>query len=34
MAEQIFSGGRDAIGLHRVSLKAETTQTLMFVKAS
>jgi hypothetical protein len=31
--ERIFSGGRDTIGLHRASLKAETIQTLMFVKA-
>jgi hypothetical protein len=31
--EQIFSGGRDTIGLRRASLKAETIQMLMFVKA-
>ena len=31
--ERIFSGGRDTIGLRRASLKAETIQTLMFVKA-
>jgi hypothetical protein len=30
--KQIFSGGRDAIGLRRASLKAETIQTLIFVK--
>jgi hypothetical protein len=31
--ERIFSGGRDTIGLRRASLKAETIETLMFVKA-
>jgi len=31
--ERILSGGRDTIGLRRPSLKAETTQTLIFVKA-
>ncbi|KAF7372456.1 Transposase-like protein [Mycena venus] len=31
--ERIFSGGRDTIGLRRACLKAETSQTLMFVKA-
>ncbi|KAJ7330967.1 hypothetical protein DFH08DRAFT_940207 [Mycena albidolilacea] len=31
--ERIFSGGRDTTGLRRASLKAETIQTLMFVKA-
>jgi hypothetical protein len=31
--ERVFSGGRDTIGLRRASLKAETIQTLMFVKA-
>lgn len=31
--ERIFSGGRDTIGIRRASLKAETIQTLMFVKA-
>lgn len=32
--ERIFSGDRDTIGLRRVSLQAETIQTLMFVKAN
>ncbi|KAF7343888.1 Transposase-like protein [Mycena venus] len=31
--ERIFSGGRDTIGIRRASLKAETIETLMFVKA-
>ena len=31
--ERVFSGGRDTIGLRRASLKAETIETLMFVKA-
>lgn len=31
--ERIFSGGRDTIGIRRASLKAETVQMLMFVKA-
>jgi hypothetical protein len=31
--ECVFSGGCDTIGLRRASLKAETIQTLMFVKA-
>ncbi|KAJ7305613.1 hypothetical protein DFH08DRAFT_721042 [Mycena albidolilacea] len=31
--ERVFSGGRDTIGLRRASLKAETIQMLMFVKA-
>ncbi|KAJ7042244.1 hypothetical protein C8F04DRAFT_946234, partial [Mycena alexandri] len=31
--ERIFSGGRDTIGLRRASLKAETIEILMFVKA-
>jgi hypothetical protein len=31
--ERIFSGGRDTIGLRRASLKAETIEVLMFVKA-
>ncbi|KAJ7339238.1 hypothetical protein DFH08DRAFT_812629 [Mycena albidolilacea] len=31
--ERIFSGGRDTIGLRRASLKAETIQMLIFVKA-
>jgi hypothetical protein len=31
--ERIFSGGRDTIGLRRASLKAETIQMLMLVKA-
>jgi hypothetical protein len=31
--ERIFSGGRDTIGLRRSSLKADTIQTLMVVKA-
>lgn len=31
--EQIFSRGRDTIGLRQASLKVETIQTLMFVKA-
>jgi hypothetical protein len=33
VVKRISSGGRDTIGLHRASLKAETIQTLMFVKA-
>ncbi|KAJ7794347.1 hypothetical protein B0H14DRAFT_3497097 [Mycena olivaceomarginata] len=31
--EQIFLGRRDTIGFRRASLKAETIQMLMFVKA-
>ncbi|KAF7372115.1 Transposase-like protein [Mycena venus] len=31
--ERVFSGGRDTIGLRRASLKAETIEMLMFVKA-
>jgi hypothetical protein len=31
--ERVFSGGRDTIGLRRASLKAETIEVLMFVKA-
>ena len=30
--EQIFSGGRDTISLHRASLKLNTIRTLMLVK--
>ncbi|KAJ7495695.1 hypothetical protein B0H11DRAFT_1910448 [Mycena galericulata] len=30
--EQVFSGGRDTIGLRHASLKAETIEILMFVK--
>ena len=30
--EQIFSGGRDTISLHRASLKPDTIHTLMLVK--
>jgi hypothetical protein len=31
--ERVFSGGRDTIRLRRASLKAETIEVLMFVKA-
>ena len=31
--ERIFSGGRDAISLRRASLKAETIEAVMVVKA-
>ncbi|KAF7370018.1 Transposase-like protein [Mycena sanguinolenta] len=31
--ERVFSGGRDTIGLRHASLKAETIEMLMFVKA-
>ncbi|KAJ7038439.1 hypothetical protein C8F04DRAFT_951076, partial [Mycena alexandri] len=31
--ERVFSGGRDTIGIRRASLKAETIEMLMFVKA-
>jgi len=31
--ERVFSGGRDTISLRRASLKAETIQALMVVKA-
>jgi folate-dependent phosphoribosylglycinamide formyltransferase PurN len=31
--ERVFSGGRDAIGIRRARLQAETIRTLMLVKA-
>ncbi|KAF5370277.1 hypothetical protein D9758_006878 [Tetrapyrgos nigripes] len=31
--EQVFSGGRDTVSLHHASLKADTIQALMVVKA-